>query len=221
MGRAMESEWLCTRMVSEQLIGRGIRDERVVAAFRRVPRHHFVPMEAQGEAYEDHPVFIGSGQTISQPYMVALMTELLRLQGHERVLEIGSGSGYQTAILAELAREVFSVERIPELVAGASRRLQALGYLNVHIRCANGSVGWVEESPYDGILVTAAVPRIPDRLGDQLAEGGRLLLPVGSQEAQVLIQVEKRGGRLHTKQMTKCVFVPMIGEFGWPQVPPR
>ena len=204
------------RMVEEQLTARGIRDERVAAAFRKVPRHRFVPREFQREAYADHPLPIGSGQTISQPYMVALMMELLRLRGHERVLEIGSGSGYQTAILAELALEVFSVERLPELVASIETRLEAVGSFNVHLRCGDGSLGWPEQAPYDGIIVSAAVPRIPQPLGEQLAEGGRLILPIGSQRTQVLAQVERSRGVLRTREITSCVFVPLIGECGWP-----
>ena len=204
------------RMVAEQLIARGIRDERVLAAFRKIPRHRFLPREHEGQAYADHPIPIGGGQTISQPYIVALMTELLRLQGHERVLEVGAGSGYQTAILAELALEVFSVERLPELAASASARLESLGYLNVHVRAANGSLGWSEHAPYDGIIVAAGAPSIPDSLADQLAEGGRLVLPIGPPHAQVLVQGEKVRGALHSREITNCVFVPLIGEQGWP-----
>lgn len=212
----MSPERQRARMVEEQLLARGIGEERVVTAFRKVPRHLFVPQELQKEAYADHPLPIGSGQTISQPYIVALMTQLLRLQGHERVLEIGAGSGYQTAILAELALEVYSVERLPELVAATSARLEALGYTNVHLRCANGSLGIPEEAPFEGIIVTAAVPRIPDPLAGELMEGGRLVLPVGPPHAQVLIQAERHHGTLQTREITSCVFVPLIGEYGWP-----
>lgn len=203
------------RMVTEQLLGRGIRDERVLAAFRKVPRHRFLPREHEAQAYADHPLPIGGGQTISQPYIVALMTELLALQGHERVLEIGTGSGYQTAILAELALEVFSVERLPELVSAAAARLEELGYLNVHVHCANGSLGWSEQSPYDGIVVTAGAPGVPEPLVKELAEGGRLVLPVGPPQGQVLVQAQKIHGEVRTREITSCVFVPLIGERGW------
>ncbi len=205
------------RMVEEQLIARGIRDARVVEAFRRVPRHRFVAEEFQREAYADHPLPIGSGQTISQPYIVALMMELLRLRGHERVLEVGTGSGYQTGILAELALEVFSVERLAELVTTASARLEALGCSNVHLHCSDGSVGWPEHAPYDAMIVSAAIPRIPQTLSAQLAEGGRMILPVGSQKAQVLVEVETNRGKVRHREITSCVFVPLIGEQGWPE----
>ncbi len=203
------------RMVQQQLRDRGITDERVLAAFLKVPRHVFVPDEAQAEAYDDHPISIGQGQTISQPYIVALMTQLLRLQGHERVLEIGTGSGYQLAILAELALEIYSVERLPELLEQAHHRLQALGYLNVHLTLGNGSEGWPEHAPYEGILVTAGASQIPRALVEELAEGGRLVIPVGSQTAQMLTLVERREGNIHTRPITSCVFVPLIGDYGW------
>ena len=156
------------RMVDEQLKGRGIVEERVLDAFRKVPRHLFVPDYLQAQAYTDHPLPIGGGQTISQPYMVALMTSYLRLQGHERVLEIGTGSGYQTAILAELALEVFSVERLPELLRAVAEQLRRAGCLNVHLTAGNGSLGWPEHAPYDAILVAAAAPDVPQPLINQL-----------------------------------------------------
>ncbi|PIQ84531.1 MAG: protein-L-isoaspartate O-methyltransferase [Candidatus Omnitrophica bacterium CG11_big_fil_rev_8_21_14_0_20_63_9] len=212
----MSLEGQRTQMVKEQLQARGIVNPRVLAAFRRVPRHVFVPPQLVSEAYTDHPLPIGGGQTISQPYMVALMTERLRLQGHERVLEIGTGSGYQAAILAELALEVYSVERLPELLADVSDRLSGLGYLNVHLAAANGSLGWPERAPYDAILVTAAVPRVPQPLIEQLAEGGRMVLPVGPAQGQVLMEVHKRGGTVTEQPLIGCVFVPLIGEYGWP-----
>ena len=204
------------RMVVEQLQARGITDERVLQAFRKVPRHLFVPEELQPDAYTDHPLPIGEGQTISQPYMVALMTQCLQLQGHERVLEIGAGSGYQTAILSELALDVFTVERIPGLARAVSERLVRLGYLNVRVTTGNGSLGWPEHAPYDTILVTAASPDVPQSLADQLAEGGRMVLPVGPRDAQMLVQVEKRRGGLHRRDIASCVFVPLVGEQGWP-----
>lgn len=204
------------RMVRDQLQRRGIADPRVLEAFLRVPRHLFVPEEHREDAYADHPIPLGSGQTISQPYMVALMTQLLRLQGHERVLEIGTGSGYQLAILAELALEVYSVERLPELADHALQRLTALGYANVHLTTGNGSLGWPAYAPYEGMIVAAGAPAIPTSLVDQVAEGGRLVIPVGSRHAQVLTLVEKRPDGLSKKAITDCVFVPLLGEHGWP-----
>ncbi len=202
------------RMVSEQLAARGIVDPRVLAACLRVPRHVFVPEAAQDQAYADHPVSIGGGQTISQPFMVALMTQSLRLQGHERVLEVGTGSGYQLAILSELALEAYSVERLPELASLAAARLERLGCLNAHVNVSDGWAGWPAVAPYDGIVVTAAADRIPEALIAQLGEGGRLVMPVGSRDAQTLLRVEKRGGRLQTEQLTSCVFVPLVGGEG-------
>ncbi|MBI3331151.1 MAG: protein-L-isoaspartate(D-aspartate) O-methyltransferase [Candidatus Omnitrophica bacterium] len=204
------------RMVQEQLQARGVTDPRLLAAFRKVPRHLFVPPEFQEQAYTDHPLPIGAGQTISQPYMVALMTGRLGLQGHERVLEIGAGSGYQAAILAELALEVFSVERIPDLLRSAAGRLSALGYLNVHFTAGNGSLGWPAHAPYDAIVVTAAAPDIPAPLLAQLADGGTLVLPIGPQEGQVLVEVRKRRGIVTQQEIASCVFVPLVGRYGWP-----
>ncbi len=206
---------LRVRMVEDQLTARGLSDPRLIAAFLNVPRHQFVPDEFQREAYEDHPLPIGAGQTISQPYIVALMTHSLHLQGHERVLEIGTGSGYQTAILAELAREVFSVERIPDLLLDAKRRLSELGYRNVHLRPANGSLGWPEHAPYDAIVVSAAAPEVPHPLCDQLVDPGYLVLPIGPKEAQTLIRLEKRNGTVSQLQLASCVFVPLVGQYGW------
>lgn len=204
------------RMVQEQLELRGINDPRLLEAFRWVPRHLFVPPEQQAQAYEDHPIPIGAGQTISQPYMVALMVQLLKLQGHERILEVGTGSGYQLAILAELALEVYSVERLPELAAGALRRLESLRFLNVHVSPGNGSLGWPEHAPYDGIVVAAGSPGIPQPLVDQLVDGGRLVIPVGSPQTQTLTLAEKRSGQVRLTALTPCVFVPLVGEHGWP-----
>ena len=204
------------RMVQEQLKHRGITDERLLGAFRKVPRHLFVPPELQPQAYTDHPLPIGAGQTISQPYMVALMTQCLHLQGHERVLEIGAGSGYQTAILAELALEVFSVERIPELLRAAAGHVSALGYLNVHFTAGNGSLGWPGHAPYDAILVTAAAPDLPEPLLTQLGDGGVMVLPIGPQEGQTLVEVRKRYGIVTQHEIASCVFVPLLGRYGWP-----
>jgi len=204
------------QMVREQLELRGITDPRVLEAFRRVPRHLFVPPEQQAQAYEDHPIPIGAGQTISRPYMVALMVQLLKLQGHERVLEIGTGSGYQLAILAELALEVYSVERLPELASGALRRLEQVGFLNIHLSPGDGSLGWPEHAPYEGIVVAAGSPGIPQPLVEQLADGGRLVIPVGSPQTQTLTLAEKRSGQVRLTALTQCVFVPLVGEHGWP-----
>ena len=204
------------RMVATQLKARGLADERLLAAFGKVPRHLFVPEEFRDEAYADHPLPIGAGQTISQPYIVALMVDCLGLRGHERVLEIGSGSGYQTAILAELALEVFSIERMPELLQAVQVRLSTLGYLNVHLAAGNGSLGWPEHAPFDAIIVSAAAPRMPLPLVAQLAEGGRMAIPIGILQSQMLVQAEKRRGALHQKEIASCVFVPLIGEHGWP-----
>ena len=204
------------RMVEEQLKARGIVEKRLVAAFLKVPRHLFVPAELQHEAYADRPLPIGAGQTISQPFIVALMTSRLHLQGHERVLEIGSGSGYQAAILAELALEVFSVERLPELLIGVAERLRRLGYENVHLTPGNGSLGWPEYAPYDAILVTAAAPDVPAPLLDQLADPGRMVLPIGGPDAQMLLAIEKRHNTVHRTPITNCVFVPLLGQHGWP-----
>jgi len=204
------------RMVEEQLKARGLTDERLLAAFRKVERHRFVPPELQHDAYADHPLPIGAGQTISQPYIVALMTSLLHLQGHERVLEIGAGSGYQTAILAELALEVFSVERLPELLVSVQEHLRALGYLNVHFSAGNGSLGWPEETPFNAILVSAAAPDVPTPLLEQLADGGRMVIPIGAPQSQMLTHIEKRAGIFHRAEIANCVFVPLVGEHGWP-----
>jgi protein-L-isoaspartate(D-aspartate) O-methyltransferase len=212
----MNPEKLRRRMVEEQLKNRGVADERVLAAFRKVPRHRFIPEEYQAQAYEDHPLPIGEGQTISQPYIVALMVERLRLQGHERILEIGTGSGYQTALLAELALEVFSIERIPPLLQRAKARLEELGYLNVHLSPGNGSLGWPAQAPYDAIIVSAAAPDVPRPLLAQLAEPGRMVLPIGTAEAQMLTEVEKLHGAVTRRDLTGCVFVPLLGEYGWP-----
>ena len=204
------------RMIEGQLKARGVNDARLLEAFRKVPRHLFIPPEVQQEAYADHPLPIGAGQTISQPYIAALMVEQLRLKGHERVLEIGTGSGYQTAILAELALEIFSVERLPELLVSVRERLSAMGYLNIHLTTGNGSLGWSEHAPFDAILVSAAAPDVPAPLLEQLAEGGRMVLPIGSPHSQMLVTVEQRHGLTTQREIASCVFVPLIGEYGWP-----
>jgi protein-L-isoaspartate(D-aspartate) O-methyltransferase len=199
------------RMVEEQLKARGITAPRVLQACATVPRHLFVPRQMEGPAYGDHPIPIGHGQTVSQPYIVALMTQLLRLQGHERVLEIGTGSGYQSAILAEVALEVYSVERHPELAEAARQRLERLGYRNVQVTAGDGSVGWLAHAPYEGVLVTAGASRLPPALVEQVAENGRLVMPIGSPQAQMLTLVERHRGTLRTQAIASCVFVPLIG----------
>jgi protein-L-isoaspartate(D-aspartate) O-methyltransferase len=197
-------------MVERQIRGRGIRDEEVLAALERVPRDAFVPEEYQDEAYADGPLPIGHGQTISQPYIVAAMTELLRLTHDSRVLEIGTGSGYQAAVLAQFTGEVYSVEIVPELCGQAQERLARLGYGNVHVRCGDGYGGWVEHAPYDAIIVTAAPDHIPQPLVDQLADGGRMVIPVGPAGAyQVLWLVERVGDEVHKTQKMGVVFVPL------------
>jgi protein-L-isoaspartate(D-aspartate) O-methyltransferase len=199
-------------MVEFQLEARGIGDERVLAAMGKVPRHEFVPAAYRAKAYSDQALPIGRGQTISQPYVVALMTQVLELRGDERVLEVGTGSGYQAAVLARLARSVYSIEIDRELAAEAARRLERLGYDNVHVRAGDGFFGWPEAAPFDAILITAATPRLPDRLVDQLAEGGRLVAPVGAGGEQELTLAIKRDGTLHRRSLGGVLFVPMTGE---------
>jgi len=208
-------EELRNRMVDEQLIPRGIKDPRVLSAMRRVPRHIFVGEAALEHAYGDHAIAIGEGQTISQPYMVGVMTEALDLHGDERVLEVGTGSGYQAAVLAELVMHVYSIERIAELAVRARRLLDGLGYQNVSIKVFNGTLGWKEESPFDRIIVTAGAPEVPAALVEQLAEGGRLIIPVGDRYSQMLTRVGKKAGEIIKTELFPCVFVPLIGEHGW------
>ncbi|KRT72083.1 MAG: protein-L-isoaspartate O-methyltransferase, protein-L-isoaspartate(D-aspartate) O-methyltransferase [Candidatus Rokubacteria bacterium CSP1-6] len=203
------------RMVEEQLVRRGITDARVLEAMRKVPRHLFVEEALRDRAYGDHPLPIGEGQTISQPYIVGIMTQLLHLTGTEKVLEIGSGSGYQTAVLAELARRVCSVERIASLAARARATLEAMGYTNVWVRTADGTFGWPDEAPFDRILVSAAAPAVPEPLFDQLVEGGRMVLPVGDPFAQTLTVVDRVGGEKKISADSGCVFVKLIGKYGW------
>jgi len=202
-------------MVEEQLIPRGISDERVLAAFRKVPRHLFVSPEHVDSAYNDHPLPIGNGQTISQPYMVALMTERLELKGGEKILEIGAGSGYQAAIIAEIASSVYTVERIELLAKKCESTLRQLGYKNVDVVTGDGTVGYKTASPYDGIIVTCGAPGVPSSLIEQLKVGGRLVIPVGSQFSQVLTVIRKKDGAVETDQICGCVFVPLIGKDGW------
>ena len=201
------------RMVEEQLRGRGIRDERVLQAFLTVPRHHFVPEPLRAQAYEDHPLSIGEGQTISQPYIVALMLQALRLQGPmstARVLEVGAGSGYQTALLCLLALEVYTVERVPMLAAMAEERLQSFGMRNAHVRVGDGAAGWPEAAPFDAIVVSAAAHRVPPALLEQLDEGGRLVMPLGGPQSQTLALLHRQRGQITTTSLGGCVFVPLI-----------
>ncbi|MBA7680175.1 Protein-L-isoaspartate O-methyltransferase [subsurface metagenome] len=211
----MHYEKLREQMVRDQFIARGITDQRVLAAFYKVEREKFVPCEVRDNAYQDFPLSIGEGQTISQPYMVALMTQSLELKGDEKILEIGTGSGYQTAILAELARKVYSVERMRALAERARKLLEKLGYSNVKILLGDGTLGWEESSPYDRILVTAGARDIPRPLTDQLEEGGVMVIPVGNSYSQDLEVVRKRKNRIKTATVEKCVFVPLIGKYGW------
>ena len=206
------------RMVRLQVESRDVHDEHVLAALRRVPRHLFLPAGSRGAAYEDHPVAIGHGQTISQPYIVAFMTELLELHGMERVLEIGTGSGYQTAILAELCTAVFSVERIPELAERARGALRDLGYRNVLVRTGDGSEGWPEKSPFDRILVTAAAPEVPAALLEQIEDNGLIVVPVGDMKGtQELVIARKVGSRVSIHKSIGCRFVPLLGSGGFPE----
>jgi protein-L-isoaspartate(D-aspartate) O-methyltransferase len=204
------------RMVETQVIARGIRDRRVIEAMQKIPRHLFVEEAMAAQAYNDNPLPIGEKQTISQPYIVALMSELLELKGKEKVLEIGTGSGYQAAVLAVLAERVCTMERIRPLAMRARKVLDGLGLLNVNIRVADGTCGWVEESPFDAILVTAGAPEIPDTLVAQLAVGGRLVLPVGDQYSQTLVRiVRQQDGSCTIEDSIGCRFVKLIGRHGW------
>jgi protein-L-isoaspartate(D-aspartate) O-methyltransferase len=200
------------RMVETQIVARGVRDPRVLAAMRKVPRHLFVEEGERGSAYEDHPLPIGGKQTISQPYIVALMSELLNLGPESRVLEIGTGSGYQSAVLGELSKEVYSIEIIPELANAASEKLKALGYTNVFVRQGDGYRGWPEKAPFDGIIVTAAPPRIPEPLIDQLATGGRMVIPVGGFFQELKVFTKGPDGGVSEKDIIPVRFVPMTGE---------
>jgi len=203
------------KMVEDQIIARGIQDLRVIAAVKKVPRHLFVEEALQSQAYSDHPLPIGEKQTISQPYMVALMTEALLLTGRDKVLEIGAGSGYQTCVLAEIALKVFSIERIRSLAIQVRKLVYELGYLNVEIKFSDGTLGWMDESPFDAIMVTAGSPGIPQPLVDQLAVGGRLVIPVGDPTDQELIRVTRTEGGIKKEDLGGCRFVRLIGQHGW------
>jgi len=205
-------------MVETQLRPRGIKDERVLEAMGNVPRHMFVSEDMRGSAYDDRALPIGEGQTISQPYMVAVMTELLELEGGGKVLEIGTGSGYQTAVLSMLASEVHTMERIPSIASRAETRLSDLGYSNVKVYVADGTIGLRVEAPFDGIIVTAGAPSIPEQYIEQLKHGGRLVIPVGTRYSQMLYQVTKMPDGIKESMFTPCVFVPLIGKEGWEEV---
>lgn len=202
-------------MAQEQLAAKGIRDQRVLEAVKAVPRELFVSEKQRHLAYADTPLGIDCCQTISQPYMVGLMTELLRLKGDERVLEIGTGSGYQTAILAKLAAEVYSVERYPELASKAGEALDTLGLQNIKITLGDGTRGRPEDAPYDGIIVTAAAPETPEPLLEQLAGGGRLVIPIGGRHHQMLKLIKRGKDNYRSRDVCGCRFVPLIGEYGW------
>ena len=205
-----DEEDLRQHMVRDQLIARGITDERVLDAFRKIERQCFVPPAVAPGSYSDHPLPIGEGQTISQPYMAALMTQLLELRGTEKVLEIGTGSGFQTAVLAELSSKVFSMERIKGLSERAKSVLERLGYNNIYLKTGDGSAGWPQEAPFSRIIITAAVATLPAALPDQLAEGGILVAPVGGDFSQVLTAFRKKGPVLEAAAVCPCVFVPLI-----------
>jgi protein-L-isoaspartate(D-aspartate) O-methyltransferase len=202
-------------MVSVQIAGRGIVDERILKAMRTIPRHLFVPQENQQNAYEDFPLPIGYQQTISQPYIVAFMTNILDLQGNEQVLEVGTGSGYQAAVLSLLVKKVHTLERIPELADRARQTLQVLGIKNVEVHVGDGSLGWPQDAPYQAILVTAAAPAAPQALLDQLETGGRMIIPVGGQFQQVLELWRKETEGLKSESILPVAFVPLKGKQGW------
>lgn len=204
------------RMVRDQIEGRGIKDRNVLEAMRKVPRHKFVEEALGFKAYEDHPLPIGLGQTISQPYIVALMTETLEVEEGMKVLEIGTGSGYQAAILAEMGAEVYTVERIEELYYAARKRMTRMGYANVRLKLDDGTMGWPEHAPYERILVTAGGPSVPEPLVEQLDDPGMLLIPVGgAKRTQILVRVIKEDGRISEERLGSCAFVDLVGRHGW------
>ncbi len=211
----MDYAALRMKMVREQLLSRGIRDKRVLAAFEKVERHKFIPDSMLPDAYADFPLPIGENQTISQPYMVALMTENLCLNGKEKILEIGTGSGYQTAILAELAKEVCTIERLEHLSKKAQTTLEKIGYDSIKYKVGDGTLGWPEEAPFDRVIITAASPQIPLPLTEQLKENGRMVIPLGETLGQVLTLVEKKENKLEAIRVCGCVFVPLIGKYGY------
>jgi protein-L-isoaspartate(D-aspartate) O-methyltransferase len=203
------------QMVDSQIMSRGIKDESVLAVMRKVPRHLLLPKDTWHQAYRDHPIRIGNGQTISQPYIVALMTELLAVEKNHKVLDVGTGSGYQAAILAELAQEVHTIERFHALAQTAEERLDKLGYENIHVHVGDGTKGYPPASPYDRIVVTAAAPQTPQALLDQLKDAGTLVIPVGSRHLQHLEVWHRKKDKFHHESNIPVVFVPLIGEEGW------
>jgi len=215
MGDSRKYQQARERMVEQQMRKRGIRDERVLQAVLSIPRHLFVPHDLRYAAYNDAPLPIRHQQTISQPYIVALMTELLELQGGECVLEVGTGSGYQAAILAQIAARVTSLERIPDLAAGARQVLSQLKLDNVEVIEVDGTRGYPDHAPYDAIIVTAAAPRVPEPLKEQLADGGRLVVPVGGRMGQMLERWRREGDDYHQERIAPVAFVPLVGDHGW------
>ena len=208
-------------MIETQIERRGVRDAHVLNAMRAVPRHAFVPADLRSQAYEDAPLPIGAGQTISQPYMVAAMTAALKLLGNERVMEVGAGSGYQAAVLSILCREVVTLEYRAELAAATAKRLAEMHYDNIHVHCGDGTLGLLEMAPFDAILVAAGAPAPPPPLLAQLAEGGRMVIPVGTLENQELQLIERRNDMFQTTVLDNCRFVPLIGAHGWKDLPLR
>ena len=203
------------KMVEEQLVERGIKDLRVQEAMSRVPRHLFAQESLEHRAYGDTPLPIGENQTLSQPYIVAAMTEALSLKGEERVLEIGTGSGYQTAVLAELTRQVFTIERLNNLSRKAQKILEGLSYMNIVFKMFDGTYGWPDQAPFDAILITASAREIPESLVKQLGDGGRLVAPIGEADKQKLVLLTKKGERVNRRDLGDCKFVPLIGKYGW------
>lgn len=202
-------------MVEQQLVQRGIKDPRLLEAFRKIERHRFIPEELQINAYADFPLPIGNGQTISQPYIAALMTESLELNGEEKVLEVGTGSGFQAVILSKLAKEVYTIERLSDLAENAEAIFGELGCKNIKLKIDDGTLGWPQEAPFDRIIITAASPSLPLPLAEQLKEGGRLILPLENNLGQVLTLVEKKEGKLNHQKICGCIFVPLIGRYGY------
>ena len=207
------------KMVERQMMDRGIKDLRVLETMSRIPRHLFVPDALQHKAYGDHPLPIGENQTISQPYTVGIMTAALNLGTNDRVLEIGTGSGYQTAVLAELAANVFTIERIKQIGQEAKKRLEGLNYLNIIYKTFDGTYGWPDHAPFDAIMVTAGVKEIPKPLVLQLKDRGRIVIPIGNEGNQNLVLATKTNGNIRTKIIANCKFVPLIGKFGWAEKP--